>query len=198
MSANRVEAHKPNGEAAAGEATPGKAPEKGGGLGAWLPLLLNLLLMPALAYATVAFVLLPKLQPPAGGSDAEHESQEAKGGEHGAKPAAKSAHPAKGKARVAVPLAKSVVVNVMGTQGTRFLLGNFTLVGATTDFEARIKESDPQLRDLAAGVLAGKSVQDLEKPGARNLVRGELISAFNNALGGNLVHDIYMTEFAIQ
>ncbi|MGH7973851.1 MAG: flagellar basal body-associated FliL family protein [Limisphaerales bacterium] len=39
---------------------------------------------------------------------------------------------------------------------------------------------------------------DLEKPGARNLIRSELISGFNNILGGPLVQEIYLTEFAIQ
>jgi flagellar basal body-associated protein FliL len=38
----------------------------------------------------------------------------------------------------------------------------------------------------------------LEKPGARNLIRGELLAGFNTILGNSAVREIYFTEFAIQ
>ncbi len=43
-----------------------------------------------------------------------------------------------------------------------------------------------------------KTIADLEKPGARNLIRGELLAGFNNILGDPGVQEIYFTEFAIQ
>ena len=46
--------------------------------------------------------------------------------------------------------------------------------------------------------LANKTLADLEKPGARNLIRTELINGFNNVLGENSVQEIYITEFGIQ
>ena len=37
------------------------------------------------------------------------------------------------------------------------------------------------------GALSSKTLADLEKPGARNLIRTELINGFNNVLGDNSV-----------
>jgi flagellar basal body-associated protein FliL len=51
---------------------------------------------------------------------------------------------------------------------------------------------------MACGALATKTLADLEKPDARNLIRTELMTGFNNILGDSMVQDIFFTEFAIQ
>ena len=153
--------------------------------------------MPVLAYATTRFVLLPKL---------EHGLAQANKG--GATPdSAPEAGPAatgEGKAaagsdklKVAVSLSK-MLVNVAGTMGTRYLVTSVTLVGNVPDFKSKIDENKDQLMDLATGTLSAKTIADLEKPGARNVIRAELMTVFNNALGGPLVQEIYITELAIQ
>ena len=43
-----------------------------------------------------------------------------------------------------------------------------------------------------------KTIASLEKPGARNQLRGELIAGFNTLLGNAAVQELYFTEFAIQ
>ena len=43
---------------------------------------------------------------------------------------------------------------------------------------------------MASGLLSAKTIADLEKPGARNLIRGELISGFNSILGNAAVQEI--------
>ena len=52
--------------------------------------------------------------------------------------------------------------------------------------------------DLANGALMTKTIADLEKPGSRNVIRSELLTVFNNALGGPVIQEIYITEQAIQ
>ena len=69
---------------------------------------------------------------------------------------------------------------------------------AQSDSVATTRLVNDQLRDLASSILGSKTIADLEKPEARNLIRAELLSQFNAALGGNAVQDIYITEFAIQ
>jgi flagellar basal body-associated protein FliL len=91
-----------------------------------------------------------------------------------------------------------VLVNVAGTAGTRYLLTNMSLVGYGEQFKTLIEEHMDQLADLASGTLANKTISDLEKPGVRNLVRTELITVFNNALGSAAVQEIYLIDFAIQ
>ena len=168
----------------------GKAEAKSpGGLGAWLPLICSLLLMPALAYATTVYILLPKLQKALAGETEHPPAERAQGVKASAREAAKP--------KEKVPLSK-IVVNVSGSQGARLLLASLTLAGSAGDFKARLENNIDQLRDLAAGILSSKTIADLEKPESRNLIRSELISQFNAALGDGFVQEIYITEFAIQ
>jgi len=178
-----------------------------GGIKAMLPLLVTIVLMPVLAFAMTHFVLVPKLQTAltasaattghAGEGDATGEAPEDHGeaapeghGDGEAKPAAKGA-------KALVPLPK-VIVNVKDTQATRYLMSSYTLVGRGEEFKTLIESNLEQVRDVAATVLSMKSIQDLEKPDIRNVIKSELISTINTALGKPAVKEIYITDFAIQ
>ena len=177
----------------AAEKTPDPAPVKatGSGFKPWLPLVANIVLMPVLAYATVALLILPKMQPSA---VAAHSNGESVKGEKTSSQAGKEG----GKQKTTVPLSAKILVNVAGTMGTRYLLASLTLVGSNPELKTLVERNDPELRDRAASALSVKTINDLEKPGARNLIRTELLSVFNNVLGEGAVTDIYFTEFAIQ
>ena len=176
---------------------PGAAPSTAASTGrfkTWLPLLATAVLMPALAYATAQFILLPKIK--------QAMTQGAAAGADEPSPAASkekdsSPGPATGKEKILAPLPK-VLVNVAGSMMTRYLTMNMTLVGTAPDFKERIAKSKDQLLDLANGALMTKTIADLEKPGSRNVIRSELLTVFNNALGGPVIQDIYITEQAIQ
>jgi flagellar protein FliL len=195
MSANRLE-QKPE-EGATENKSAVAAPAKKGGMGAWVPLIANIVLMPAIAWALATFVLIPKIQ--SGGHGSEEPAEESSGDSHGS--ASSSDHGASkggGKGKVTVPLGDKVLVNVAGTAGTRYLVAKIALVSKKAELKAKVEENDPQLRDAAASILAIKTIGDLEKPGMRNIIRAELISAFNDILGKEAVADIYLTEFAVQ
>lgn len=168
-----------------------------GGIKAWLPLIVTALVMPAMAIATTKFILLPKLQQSAAPStEGAHEGgkeegkSEGKADAHG-KPGAST----KGKYNVAL---SKIIVNVSGTMGTRYLMTSVTLTGNAPDFKSKIEDNKDQLLDLASGTLSSKTIADLEKPGARNQIRTELMAVFNNAMGGNVIQEIFITELAIQ
>jgi len=162
-----------------------------GGIKAWLPLIVMIVLMPVLAFVMTNFVIVPKLQKGLGGGASTTAS--AASGESGSK-AKKEAAGAK-KESVAM---NKLLVNVAGTMGARYLLVSLSVVGTGTDFKAKMDEHDAQLRDMAQGALRTKTIADLEKPTAQNLIRNELISGFNNILGDGAVEEIYFPEFAIQ
>ena len=162
---------------------------------AWLPLGVALLAMPALAYVMTTFVLVPRMQkalcstaivPAETGKDTRADTANA-GKEV----------PTKNDAGSSVTLNK-LLVNVAGTMGSRYLLSSITLMGDAADFPAQVAKHEAQLRDMAAGILNAKTIADLEKPGARNVIRGELLAGFNTIMGKSAVHEIYFTEFAIQ
>lgn len=191
MSDKKAEAPKP---------ADGAAPA-GGGIKAMLPLILNVVLMPVMAYVMTVFILLPKINSGGVTAHAKTEATEAAegGGGHG-EPAKEESGGGKhgGGGKTSVPLSAKVLVNVSGTAGTRYLLAALTLVGSHAELKESVEKSDAQLRDVASSVLATKTIADLDKPGSRNLIRTELISAFNGVLGEGRVKEIYFTEFAIQ
>lgn len=191
MATNRMEgitAANATEPAPGGNAAPARPP---GGFKAWLPLIANVVLMPALAYAMTVWVLLPKL-------NAERQTAAGENQDSADSTAHSSGKEASAKNKVNVPLSNKVLVNVSGSLGTRYLLANITLVGARPDLKDAVEKNDAQLRDVAASVLGSKTITDIDKPGARNLIRTELISAFNNVLGNGRVSEVFFTEFAIQ
>jgi flagellar protein FliL len=185
-----------------------------GGFMAWLPLIVMIVLMPALSFAMTRFVLAPRLvravsasepadvEPASSATDqhpAVQKATEAKSENTKEKSAGGKTEKGKGQSgkHVLAPLGK-VLVNISGSMGSRYLMANLTLVGNTADLPERVDSSKDQLMDLASGVLYSKSISDLEQPGARNLIRNELRMVFNNALGDGVVQEIYITEFVIQ
>jgi flagellar FliL protein len=156
-----------------------------GGITPWLPLIITILLMPVLAYATTVFVLLPRIQTGLGMTTPAAEP--------GAKPKAT----APGAKKITVPINK-LLVNVAGTMGSRYLLVSMSLASTDPAFQQKMTDADAALRDAASSALASKTLADLEKPDERNLIRTELLSSFNNILGSDEVSELYLTEFAIQ
>jgi flagellar FliL protein len=175
-------------ETEATEVASAPKPVASGGFKAWLPLILCILLMPALAFGVAQFVILPQLQKGLG-------IKNSGGGDSGKK--SSSSSKASGAKQESVTMNK-LLVNVADTMGARYLLVSLSVVGNASDFKEKMQEHDAQLRDMACGALATKTLADLEKPGERNLIRTELIAGFNNILGNSTVQEIYLTEFAIQ
>ncbi len=184
-------------EAADAKASPEAAPKpaQGGWWQAWLPLVVAMAVMPLLAYGVTTFVLVPRLQKSLHGET--HASASAPASAEGGSSSSHEGAASSSSQRETVPLNK-LLVNVAGTMGSRYLLASIALMGGGSNFRDRIAEKEPQLRDVASSILMTKSIADLEKPGARNLIRGELLAGFNNVLGEQGVQEIYFTEFAIQ
>lgn len=176
---------KPGADAAEEAAKPAAA-NSGGGFKAWLPLIVVIVLMPALAFGVAQYVILPQLQKGLGIKSA--------GGSEAAGGSKKDAADAKSES----VLMNKLLVNVADTMGARYLLVSLSVVGTGTGFKEKMADHDAQLRDMACGALATKTLADLEKPDERNSIRTELLTGFNNILGDSTVQEIYLTEFAIQ
>ena len=167
--------------------TPAPAPPAGGGFKAWLPLIITIAFMPVLAYAMTSFVLLPKIQAGLGVTTPAAET--------GSAPKPKASAPGAKKVTVAI---NKLLVNVAGTMGSRYLLVSISVTSTDQNFQQKMTENDAALRDAASSTLSAKTLADLEKPDERNLIRTELLTGFNNILGGDEVSELYLTEFAIQ
>jgi flagellar FliL protein len=179
--------------AAAPAAAPAPAPR--GALATWLPAVLTLLLAPVATWATVEFVVLPRLQ---------KKIAAATPGEHGANPEAAApaaeGHEGKNKdGKESEPAEfKDVIVNLAGTMGTRLLKASFVITGAPDiktvfDGPARVK-----LTDVTLNVLSSLTLAEIEEPGAKNVIREKLVNSYNQALGRKVAEQVYFSDFVIQ
>jgi flagellar FliL protein len=185
-------------EAAAAQA-PAKAPNP------WIPVIAVIVIMPAISFAMTQYVLIPKIK----GTVAEHEIKTATTATHGEKPAANGEKSTKaaghggekkgeGNAGAFSYDFENLVVNLSGAMGTRYLKASFTAFSSDPEVKTIITQNKSQLLDVALGVLSSKSLADLESPGAKNVVRHDLIESLNQALNTSLIEQIYFSDFVVQ
>lgn len=163
-----------------------------GGITGWLPLIIAVVLAPAATWAMVEFVLLPRLRQqlvaPAEGAPAHEAPAPESGGGHGGKGAPAAANYE----------FTNVVVNLAGTMGTRYLKASFLVTGADPDIKALFEQNKPRLTDVTLNVLSALTLADLEEPGAKNVIREKLVTAYNTALGRKVADQVYFSDFVIQ
>lgn len=173
---------------------PAAAPEApaAAGFKPWLPVIAAVVLAPALSFAVAEFLLLPRLraklsapaEPPAA---VEKKPEPAAGGHGGGKAPAGDA---------ATFDYKDVVVNLAGTMGTRYLKTSFVVTGKGV--RSVFEGEKARLADVTLSVLSSVSLADLEQAGAKNVLRGKLVNAYNQALGKHVVDQVYFSDFVVQ
>jgi flagellar protein FliL len=159
----------------------------------WPPLIAALVLMPAVAYATTQFLILPKIR----GSSPEKNlhGSTAKSAEQHEDKEAKAGHESAGKFSYDFD---NVVVNLSGSMGTKYLKTSFTLFSSHENLKKLIDENKKQLLDVAINVLSSHTMAELEAAGAKNVVRNALMASFNQALHSELIEQVYYSEFVVQ
>ncbi len=169
-----------------------------GGIKAWLPVIAALILAPAATWATVEFLLVPRLQHKLAATSSQGEAPVSapapSSGGHGSASA-------KGKdAKGTGPSFEfqNVVVNLAGTMGTRYLKTSFTITGADASIKAVFDAAKPKLTDVTLNVLSSLTLSDLEEPGAKNVIREKLVMAYNQALGRKIAEQVYFSDFVVQ
>jgi flagellar FliL protein len=170
----------------------GAAPARSA-LAGWLPVIAALILSPVATWATVQFVLVPQMQkklvaPPAVDAAKGAEGSEAEGGK---------GHSGKAGASPGYEFS-SVVVNLSGTMGTRYLKTTFLVTGPDADIKSVFEAAKPKLTDITLNVLSSLTLADLEEPGSKNVIRERLVTAYNQALGRKVAEQVYFSDFVIQ
>jgi flagellar basal body-associated protein FliL len=204
----------------------GSKSESSGGIKAMLPLILNIVLMPVIAFVMTQFVLIPKLtqsqaaaaktaEVAAGESAAAEGGSHGGGGGHGGEKAAPSAgsHDSGGHGggkdshgsagaisatATTVLLKNSITVNVAGTMGSRLMMAKIGLRGTNPNIKTIVENREEDLRDAAASLLQTKTLMDIERQGSRNTIKAELKAAFLKMLGPNVFTDVVIPDLAVQ
>lgn len=91
-----------------------------------------------------------------------------------------------------------IVVNLAGTSATRFAVARMSLLGEHPDLVERVNFNRERLLDVASGALSSLTLDDVEKPGFRNLLRQQLLALFNDILGRGTIQEVIITEFIVQ
>jgi flagellar FliL protein len=169
-----------------------------------MPIIAVVVLVPALCYAVMDFVIIPKIKTSLGAPAAP-----AKADAHGAKKksdphAAKSGgHGGGGHGAVDAPAEGvapfgSIIVNLAGSNNSRLLKATFSVKSEDPNIAAIIKEHLPALRDAANTIMSSQEINSQDIKSGRELIRKSLISQFNRLLGGEVIDQVYFDEFVVQ
>ncbi len=159
------------------------APKKSGN--SMMPIIAVIILVPALVYGVMDFVILPKLKAAAG--TAKHAD------DRGAKTAKTVSALGEHNADFG-----ALVVNLSGSGSSRYLRTNFKVASADASIGNIMKENESPLRDAAITILSSQPASALDNPSGREAVRKQLIAKFNSLLGAEVIDQIYFSEFVIQ
>ncbi|MBM3839812.1 MAG: flagellar basal body-associated FliL family protein [Verrucomicrobia bacterium] len=91
-----------------------------------------------------------------------------------------------------------IVVNLAGTSATRFAVARLSLLGEHQELVERVNFNRERLLDVASGTLSSLTLDDVEKPGFRNLLRQQLVALFNDIMGRGTIQEVIITEFIVQ
>ena len=161
-----------------------------------MPVIAVVVLVPALCYAVMDFVIIPKIKTSLGapatadahGAKKKSDPHAKKSGGHGAVDA-----PAEGVAPFG-----SIIVNLAGSNNSRLLKATFSVKSEDPNIADIIKENLPSLRDAANTIMSSQTINSQDIASGRELIRKSLISQFNRLLGGEVIDQVYFDEFVVQ
>ncbi len=190
--------------------------KKGGGLNiaALLPAVVAIVVAPLASWGVTNFVLLPRLEKiikqtvavssPTEAGAAKSEETKSEGKSEG-KSEAKAEGKSEGSKKEGEAGGSSnsytfdnLLVNLSGTMGTRFLKTSFIVTGSEANIQSEFESNKDKLKDITLNILSSLTLADIEEPGARNVLREKLVTAYNQALGKPLAKQIWFSDFVVQ
>jgi flagellar FliL protein len=169
-----------------------------------MPIIAVVVLVPALCYAVMDFVIIPKIKTSLGapaapakadahGAKKKSDSHAAKSGGHGGGGYGAVDAPAEGVAPFG-----NIVVNLAGSNNSRFLKATFSVKSEDPNIADIIKKNLPALRDAAISTMSSQEINSQDIKSGRELIRKSLVSQFNRLLGAEVIDTIYFDEFVVQ
>lgn len=171
-----------------------------------MPVIAVVVLVPALCYAVMDFVIIPKIKTSLG-APAAPATADAHGAKKKSDPHAKKSdgHGKKSDGHGAVDAPAegvapfgSIIVNLAGSNNSRLLKATFSVKSEDPNIADIIKENLPALRDSANTIMSSQTINSQDIASGRELIRKSLISQFNRLLGGEVIDQVYFDEFVVQ
>lgn len=175
-----------------------KAIGTGGAKSGIVPAVITVILIPLVMTLMWEFYMMPSLEKLASANGGEVAIEEsAKAAEHAEE---KGGHgeSAQAEGPASTYEVKDVVANLSGAMRSRYIKVSFLLEGKGTTFGELMKENEAKIRDATLAVLSDLTIQDMEEPGIKNIVRNSIINAIGQAIRSNAVENLYFSEFVVQ
>lgn len=170
-----------------------------------IPVIAIVVLLPVINFLMTEFLLIPRMQGALAQTIEESGvAQEGEGGDgHAAAESsgeAAAAEGAEGEGAITGSTYEfdGIIANLAGAMRSRYVKVSFMVEGSDPEFAATMEKNRPKLVDATIGVLSALSIQDLEDAGVKNVLRNDLMGAFENVLRKRLVEGLYFSEFVVQ
>ena len=174
-----------------------------------MPVIAVVVLVPALCYAVMDFVIIPKIKTSLGapaapakadahGAKKKSDPHAKKSGGHGGGGHGGGGHGAVDAPAEGVAPFGSIIVNLAGSNNSRLLKATFSVKSEDPNIADIIKENLPSLRDAANTIMSSQTINSQDIASGRELIRKSLVSQFNRILGGEVIDTIYFDEFVVQ
>jgi len=93
---------------------------------------------------------------------------------------------------------KPFIVNLLGNQGKRYLKAKIDIEVDDEAIKNELGKRNSELRDAILFLLAGKSFDDISRPGGKIELRTQLVERINGILDQGGIRTLYFTEFVVQ
>ena len=90
------------------------------------------------------------------------------------------------------------VVNLADAGGKRYLRATMQLELAPEEHAETLEQRLPQIRDVVLTILPTKEFKDIRTVEGKSTLRTEILDRLNEMLNGEIIANIYFTEFVIQ
>jgi len=189
-----------------------EAQSKGGGKASFLPAIITIIAVPLMMILVWELYMIPSLRKlakeqgaipvaAADGTGTEATAENAPAAPE-AKPESSPVDDKQGKGKdeetVSTYEIKDIVANLSGAMRSRYIKVSFTLEGKGASFVDLMKSNEAKIRDATLAVLSDLTIQDLEEPGVKNIIRNNILTSINSSLKTAAVEQLYFSEFVVQ
>ena len=162
---------------------------------AWGPALTVIILLPALSFVLSEFVLFPRLQ---------NRFEQAVGKINMTEAASSNSPTAAPEENVTGEKTTYEIKDIMSNIGSeatgqvRYARISFVLEGQGDSFPDLMKQNEARFIDATLDVFSALSLEDLNNPNVKNIVKGQLLQRFEEAIGSKRIENLFFSQFVIK
>ena len=162
---------------------------------AWGPALTVLIRLPALSFVLSEFVLFPRLQ---------NRFEQAVGQINMTEATSLDKTTAESEENFTGEKMSYEIKDIMSNIGSeaagqvRYARISFVLEGKGSNFPDLMKQNEARFIDATLDVFSALSLDDLNNPNVKNIVKGQLLQRFEEAVGNKRIENLFFSQFVIK